>query len=102
MTDPMASGADIAVADASTALRAAVSDYVQLTKPRIVVMILVTTFATALIGAGGYGQPILTGIRLDDTGLILEGAVPAAVLAILVQASFDLCERFVVPKGLRL
>ena len=27
----------------------------------------------ALIGAGGYGQPILTGIRLDDLGLILEG-----------------------------
>ncbi|SVD34246.1 uncharacterized protein METZ01_LOCUS387100, partial [marine metagenome] len=35
----------------------------------------------ALIGAGGYGQPILTGIRLDDIGLILSGAVPAAVLA---------------------
>ena len=32
----------------------------------------------ALIGAGGYGQPILTGIRLDDMGLILEGAIPAA------------------------
>ena len=36
----------------------------------------------ALIGAGGYGQPILTGIRLDDVPLILEGAVPAAVLAL--------------------
>ena len=34
----------------------------------------------ALIGAGGYGQPILTGIRLDDTGLILQGAIPAAAL----------------------
>src|SRR5262249_3044574 len=32
----------------------------------------------ALIGAGGYGQPILTGIRLDDSLLILEGAIPAA------------------------
>ena len=32
----------------------------------------------ALIGAGGYGQPILTGIRLDDVGLILQGALPAA------------------------
>jgi osmoprotectant transport system permease protein len=38
----------------------------------------------ALIGAGGYGQPILSGIRLDDAGLILEGAVPAAALAVLV------------------
>jgi osmoprotectant transport system permease protein len=56
----------------------------------------------ALIGAGGYGQPILTGIRLDDIGLILEGAVPAAVLALLVQGLFELAEAVVVPKGLRL
>lgn len=56
----------------------------------------------ALIGAGGYGQPILTGIRLDDVGLILEGAVPAALLALLVQGLFELAERVVVPKGLRL
>jgi osmoprotectant transport system permease protein len=40
----------------------------------------------ALIGAGGYGEPILTGIRLDDTSLILEGAVPAALLALIVQS----------------
>jgi len=47
----------------------------------------------ALIGAGGYGQPILTGIRLDDTNLILEGAVPAALLALLVQWGFGWMER---------
>jgi osmoprotectant transport system permease protein len=56
----------------------------------------------ALIGAGGYGQPILTGIRLDDVGLILEGAVPAAGLALLVQGLFEVAERMMVPKGLRL
>lgn len=56
----------------------------------------------ALIGAGGYGQPILTGIRLDDIGLILQGAVPAAALALLVQGGFELAERAVVPRGLRL
>ncbi len=56
----------------------------------------------ALIGAGGYGQPILTGIRLNNIGLILEGAIPAAVLALLVQGLFDLLEFVVVPKGLRL
>jgi osmoprotectant transport system permease protein len=56
----------------------------------------------ALIGAGGLGQPILTGIRLDDLGLILEGAVPAALLALLVQALFAGLGRLVVPKGLRL
>lgn len=61
-------------------------------------------FATlgALIGAGGYGEPILTGIRLDDTGLILLGAIPAALLALLVQGYFELAERLIVPKGLRL
>lgn len=56
----------------------------------------------ALIGAGGYGQPILTGIRLDNIGLILEGAIPAAVLALLVQGLFDLSEKVFVPRGLRL
>ena len=56
----------------------------------------------ALIGAGGYGQPILTGIRLADLGLILEGAVPAAALALLAQALFELLGRAAVPRGLRL
>ena len=55
----------------------------------------------ALVGAGGYGQPILTGIRLDDTALILEGAVPAAVLALVAQAGFAALERRLVPRGLR-
>ena len=56
----------------------------------------------ALIGAGGFGQPILTGIRLDDRSMILfEGAIPAAVLALAVQGTFDLAERFLVPQGLR-
>jgi osmoprotectant transport system permease protein len=56
----------------------------------------------ALIGAGGYGQPILTGIRLNDTTLILQGAVPAAAMALAVQFLFDLSERWFVPRGLRL
>jgi osmoprotectant transport system permease protein len=55
----------------------------------------------ALIGAGGYGQPILTGIRLDDVGLILSGAVPAAALTLVVQGLFEIVERLIVPKGLR-
>nr|WP_232424206.1 ABC transporter permease [Imhoffiella purpurea] len=55
----------------------------------------------ALIGAGGYGQPILTGIRLDDMGLILEGAIPAAVLAVTVQWLFERAERAALPRGIR-
>lgn len=56
----------------------------------------------ALIGAGGYGQPILTGIRLYDPGLILEGALPAAGLALLLEGLFGLLERVLVSRGLRL
>ncbi len=59
-------------------------------------------FATlgALVGAGGYGQPILTGIRLDNYALILEGSIPAAVLALVIQQGFDLVERKLVSPGL--
>ena len=61
-------------------------------------------FATlgGFIGAGGFGEPIFTGIRLNDYGIILQGALPAALLAILVQGLFELLERTLVPKGLRL
>jgi osmoprotectant transport system permease protein len=55
----------------------------------------------ALVGAGGYGQPILAGVRLLSVPLILEGAVPAALLALAVQGLFDLAERAVAPPGLR-
>lgn len=60
-------------------------------------------FATlgAIIGAGGLGQPILRGIRLNDTSLILAGAIPAALLALVLQWSIDLLERIVVPRGLK-
>jgi osmoprotectant transport system permease protein len=56
----------------------------------------------ALIGAGGYGQPILTGIRLADNHLILLGAIPSALLALLVQSAFSLLERAAIPRGLLL
>jgi osmoprotectant transport system permease protein len=56
----------------------------------------------ALIGAGGYGQPILNGIRLNNTRMILQGAIPAALLALVAQFVFELIERRCVPKGLRL
>jgi osmoprotectant transport system permease protein len=55
----------------------------------------------AVIGAGGYGQPILTGIRLNDTALILDGAVPAAVMALMIEGLFQLLQTAVTPRGLR-
>jgi len=67
-------------------------------------MVINIGFATlgALIGAGGYGQPIFTGIRLDDFALICTGAVPAVALALAAQGGFEVLERIVVPRGLRL
>jgi osmoprotectant transport system permease protein len=61
-----------------------------------------TATLAALIGAGGLGEPILSGLNLNDHATILQGAIPAAVLALLVQWAFDLLDRVVIPKGLRL
>ena len=61
-----------------------------------------TATLAALIGAGGLGEPILSGLNLNDHMTILEGAIPAAVLALLVQWFFDLLDRVLIPKGLRI
>jgi len=61
-----------------------------------------TATLAALIGAGGLGEPILSGLNLNDHGTILQGAIPAAILALLVQWFFDLLDRVLIPKGLRL
>jgi osmoprotectant transport system permease protein len=60
-----------------------------------------TATLAALVGAGGLGDAILEGIALRDTARILEGAVPAAMLALVVQWGFGWADRWVVPKGLR-
>ena len=55
-----------------------------------------------LIGAGGYGEPILSGISLNHHGTILHGAIPAALLALLAQFLFNFLDRVIIPRGLRL
>jgi osmoprotectant transport system permease protein len=55
----------------------------------------------AFIGAGGFGEPISTGLSLNDVPTILNGAVPAAALALIVQGAFAWLEGRVVPRGLR-
>jgi len=64
-----------------------------------VISIGVATLA-AFIGAGGLGDPIVTGLQLNDIRLILSGAIPAALLAILVDWLLGRLERSLVPKGL--
>jgi osmoprotectant transport system permease protein len=59
-----------------------------------------TATLAAFIGAGGLGEPIVTGLALNDTRLILEGAVPASVLAIATELIFEGLERVIVPRHL--
>jgi osmoprotectant transport system permease protein len=61
-----------------------------------------TATLAALIGVGGLGEPIISGLNLNDYGTILQGAIPAALLALLVQFVFDGLDRVIIPKGLRL
>ena len=51
----------------------------------------------AFIGAGGLGEPIVAGLALADTNMILSGALPAAALALLVDGALALVERAVAP-----
>lgn len=60
-----------------------------------------TATLAAFVGAGGLGEPIITGLTLNDHRLILEGAIPAALLAIAVELVFEALERALVPAHLR-
>ena len=51
----------------------------------------------AFIGAGGLGEPIVAGLALADTRMILSGALPAAILALVVDGLLAVVERVVAP-----
>ena len=82
--------------------------YVPLAMPAILagvrtaaVISIGTATLAAFIGAGGLGDPIVTGLALNDTSLILQGAIPAAVLAIVTELMFEGIERVLVPRHLK-
>jgi osmoprotectant transport system permease protein len=52
-----------------------------------------TATIAAFIGAGGYGERIVTGLALNDKQLLLAGALPAAALALLFEGLFGALER---------
>jgi osmoprotectant transport system permease protein len=60
-----------------------------------------TATLAAFIGAGGLGDPIVTGLALNDGSLILQGAIPAAGLAILTELFFGGIERWLVVPHMR-
>jgi osmoprotectant transport system permease protein len=59
-----------------------------------------TATLAAFVGAGGLGEPIVTGLNLNDHQLILQGAIPAAALAIIVEFAFEWLERTLSPPHL--
>lgn len=61
-----------------------------------------TATLAAFIGAGGLGDPIVTGLTVTDINLILSGALPAALLAVVVDGLLAAVERWATPRGLRL
>ena len=65
------------------------------------VLLVGTATLAALIGAGGLGDPILRGVSSVNTNLILLGAAPAALLAVLLDRGLALVERRLTSKGLR-
>jgi osmoprotectant transport system permease protein len=52
-----------------------------------------TATVAAFVGAGGLGERIVAGLAVNDTTLMLAGALPAAALAVAVQLVFDALER---------
>jgi osmoprotectant transport system permease protein len=64
-----------------------------------VISVGVATLA-AFIGAGGLGEPIVTGLYLNDKWLILSGAVPSALLALLADYVLGRVERWLTPRGM--
>ena len=52
-----------------------------------------------LIGGGGLGELIFTGIDLNEPAMMLAGAIPTALLAVLVDFAIGAVSYFVVPRG---
>lgn len=65
------------------------------------VLVIGTATIAAFIGAGGLGEYIFTGMSLNDVCLIMWGAIPAALLAILGELFFEGLERWTIPRHLR-
>jgi osmoprotectant transport system permease protein len=56
---------------------------------------------SAMIGLGGLGELIYAGVSSNNNALILAGAIPAAIMAILYSAAIDSLRRLLIPGPLR-
>jgi osmoprotectant transport system permease protein len=60
-----------------------------------------TATIAAFIGAGGYGERIVAGLALNDHAMLLAGAIPAALLAVLIEGGFRVGDRWLMPQYAR-
>ena len=60
-----------------------------------------TATIAAFIGAGGFGERIVTGLALNDNATLLAGAIPVAVMALMIEGAFNVGERSLIPQALR-
>jgi osmoprotectant transport system permease protein len=60
-----------------------------------------TATLAAFIGGGGYGTLIVTGLALNDVATILAGAIPSAIMALVVHSAFEALDRLLIPRALR-
>lgn len=75
--------------------------YIILTGIRTAVVINVGTAAMSfLVGGGGLGDLIFSGLAMVDAGLMLAGAVPTACLAVILNWSFERLENLIISPGI--
>lgn len=66
------------------------------------VQVIATATLAAVIGAGGYGEYIFSGLYQLDNIQILAGAIPVAILALIAEVLLSQLQRSLTPKGLRI
>lgn len=66
------------------------------------VQVVATATLAGLVGAGGLGTLVLAGLGNDQVPVLLAGAIPVAMLALLFEGAFAGAERLATPRGLRL
>ena len=65
------------------------------------VIVIGTATLAAMVGAGGFGDPIFKGVATVNSRLIMLGAIPAALLAIAVDKLLSILEKKLVSPGIR-
>jgi osmoprotectant transport system permease protein len=60
-----------------------------------------TATVAAFVGAGGLGERIVAGLAVNDAAQMMAGALPAALLALLVQLGFGTLARWAAPRPAR-